>query len=325
MKHLVIGATGLVGAQLAERLALHGEEVYAFCRPGSEAEALRAIGVRPVFGDLLDEDSVRRAVAGMDNVFNCAAATDGTARQLQAVNVLAVNTMILACRGKQVNRIVHVSCASVHGAAAGTPVSEDAPLRPADAYARSKVEAERVVEAYVGQPDLRIATLRLALPVGPSDMRIVGPLIEAFRFRRSVSWAGVDGPAVSFADVRDVATAALLVARDDRAIGRTYLVKSFDATPAAFAAALGRAVGLASPGGESGLWRWGARLLGRLAAGSHGADRALDEMSRSPLVSDERVRRELGFAPEHDLESTVDHIARVYWEREIERFGRGRR
>lgn len=325
MKHLVFGATGLVGAELAERLALHGEEVYAFCRLGSEAEALRAIGVRPVIGDLLDEDSIRRAVASMDNIFNCAAATDGAASRLQAVNVLAVNTVILACRGKQVNRIVHISCASVHGATAGAPVTEDAPLRPADDYARSKVEAERVVEAYIGQPDLRITTLRLALPVGPSDPRIVSPLIEAFRLDRSATWAGVGGSAVSFADVRDVAAAALLAARDDRAIGRTYLVKSFDATASAFAAALGRAVGLASPGSESGVRGWGARLLGRLAAGAHGADRALDQMSRSPLVSDERIRRELGFAPEHDLESTVEHIARVYWEREIERFGRGRR
>ncbi len=322
MKHLIFGATGLVGAQLAERLVLQGEEVYAFCRPGSEADALSALGVRPVTGDLLDEDSIRRAVVGMDNVFNCASATGGAAARLQAVNVLAVNAIILACRGKQVNRIVHLSCASVHGPTTGEPVTEEAALRPADDYARSKVEAERVVEAYVGQPDLRLTTLRLAVPVGPLDTRVVAPLIEAFRLDRGTSWAGAGGPTVSFVDIRDVARAAILAAADDRAIGRTYLLKSFDATPGAFAAALGRAVGLASPAGGSALHGFGSRLLGRLTGGWRRAGRAVDDLARSPLVSDERIRRELGFAPEHDLESTVEHIARVYWEREIERFGR---
>lgn len=323
MKHLILGATGLVGAQLAERLALRGEEVYAFCRPGAEAETLRSLGVRPVTGDLLDEESIGRAVAGMDNVYNCAVVTEGAAARLQAVNVLAVNAIILACRGKQINRIVHFSCASVHGSDSAMPVDEDAPFRPPDDYARSKVEAERVVAAYVGQPDLRITTLRLATPVGPDDTRVVGPLIEALRIDRAAFSDDAGGPIVSFVDVRDAARAAILASADDRAIGRTYLVRSFDATPSAFAAALGRALGVASPAGRRASRGWTARLLGRLMGGSQRAFRALDDLTRCPRVSDDRIRRELGFAPEHDLESTAAHIARVYWDREIERFGRG--
>jgi dihydroflavonol-4-reductase len=324
MKHLIFGATGLVGAQLAESLALRGEEVYAFCRPGSEAEVLRGLGVRPVAGDLLDEESIRRAVGGMDNVYNCAAAAGGAASRLQAVNVLAVNAIILACRGKQVNRIVHLSCASVHGSERGMPLDEDAPFHPADDYARSKVEAERVVAAYLGQPDLRITTLRLAVPVGPDDTKIVGPLMEAFRLDRRAFSADAASPAVSFVDVRDAARAAILASTDDRAIGRTYLVRSFDATPSAFAAAVARAIGVASPAGRRVSKAWAARLLGRLMGGSERLSRVLDELARCPRVSDERIRRELGFLPEHDLESTAAHIARAYWEREIERFGRSR-
>lgn len=321
MKHLIFGATGLIGSQLAERLALQGEEVYAFCRPGTEAEALRALGVRPVLGDLLDEEAIRRAVVGMDNVYNCAAATEGAAARLQAVNVLAVNAIVLACRGKQVNRIVHVSCASVHGTAGLEPLDEDAPFRPADAYASTKVEAERVLWAYVGQPDLRITTLRLAVPVGPDDTRIVAPLVEAFRQDGRALAAQSGDPVVSFVDVRDAARAAILAAADDRAIGRTYHVRSFDAAPSAFAAALAREIGGTMPAGRS-FGTWSARLVGRLMGGAHRAGRVLDELARSPRISDERIRRELGFTPEHDLESTTAYIAKVYWEREIERFGR---
>lgn len=324
MKHLVFGATGLVGSQLAERLALQGEEVYAFCRPGTEAEALLALGVRPVAGDLLDEDAIRRAVAGMDNVYNCAAATEGPAARLQAVNVLAVNAIILACRGKQVNRIVHMSCASVHGGVSAEPIAEDAPLHPQDPYARSKAEAERVVSAYVGQPDLRITTLRLAVPVGPNDTRIVGPLIEALRVNRHAFAEHTGGPVVSFVDARDAASAAIVASTDDRAIGRTYHVRSFDATPSAFAAALARAIGGAAPGGHGQMRTWGSRLVGRLMRESHRGARVLDDLAKSPRVSGERIRSELGFTSEHDLESTTQYIARVYWEREIERFGRAR-
>lgn len=322
MKHLVFGAGGQVGSSLAERLALMGEEVFAFYRPGREVEDLRALGVRAVHGDLLDEESVRRAVAGMDNVYNCAAVAEGTAARMQAVNVLAVNSIILACRGKQVNRIVHLSCASVHGDATGEPIDETAPVRPESPHARSKAEAERVVHAYFGQPDLRITVLRLPVPVGPDDARTTLPLVAELRARPRASFAAAPGRAVSFVDAIDAARAALAAAADDRAIGRTYLVRSFDATPGEFAEALGRAIGIASPRGGVGR---GAGILSRLWVRAGRTRRIADvweELARSLLVSDGRIRSELGFSPEHTLESTAARIAGAYWDREIARLGR---
>ena len=74
MKVLVTGATGFIGGNLARELLARGHEVVALVRPGSNTLAIDDTGVKRVEGDILDVDSVRRAVSGCRAVFHCAAA-----------------------------------------------------------------------------------------------------------------------------------------------------------------------------------------------------------------------------------------------------------
>ena len=63
MKVFVAGATGAIGTQLVPQLAAAGHDVIAMIRSPAKADALRALGARPVAADALDPDAVARAVA----------------------------------------------------------------------------------------------------------------------------------------------------------------------------------------------------------------------------------------------------------------------
>ena len=70
---LVVGATGLVGSSVCERLARRGEKVRALIRGTSSNKkitALQSCGVELRVGDLKDPDSIAAACRGINAVIS---------------------------------------------------------------------------------------------------------------------------------------------------------------------------------------------------------------------------------------------------------------
>jgi nucleoside-diphosphate-sugar epimerase len=63
MKVFVAGATGAIGTELVPQLAAAGHDVIGMTRSPANADALRALGARPVVANALDPDAVARVVA----------------------------------------------------------------------------------------------------------------------------------------------------------------------------------------------------------------------------------------------------------------------
>lgn len=74
---LVVGATGMLGHQIVDRLLAGGRRVRALVRPTSHTDALRAAGVELAVGDLLQPDSLRGALRGVASVISTAAGYTG--------------------------------------------------------------------------------------------------------------------------------------------------------------------------------------------------------------------------------------------------------
>jgi nucleoside-diphosphate-sugar epimerase len=72
---LVTGATGMIGANVCQRLTGQGDQVRAIARKpeGPDAISLRELGVEVVPGDITDLDCVQRAAQGVDGVIHTAA------------------------------------------------------------------------------------------------------------------------------------------------------------------------------------------------------------------------------------------------------------
>jgi nucleoside-diphosphate-sugar epimerase len=308
---VVTGAGGFVGSRLARALLAGGHEVVAVVRRREAAPAGTVAAVVPG----LEEDALRAAMGQAGAVVHLAArvhvmrehAADRSA-EFRAVNVEGAAAAYRAASGAGVRRFVLASTVKVHGEGRDAPYTErDAP-EPADAYARSKREAEQ-----------RLAALRAA--GGPSELVVVrpplvyGPGVGA-NFRRLIRLAALSGRwplplgglhnRRSLVSVQNLADALAFAATREGLDGRTFLVADGeDLSTSALLERLARALGvrarlLPCP---RGLLRALATLAGRGAE----ADRLLGS-----LTVDASALRAAGWSPPQTVDAALAETAR-WW------------
>jgi dihydroflavonol-4-reductase len=175
---LITGATGLVGSAVARTLAGAGFPVRALVRPGSPRTQLDGVEVEFVEGDIRDAASVRRAMQGSHYVFHVAADYRLWARdrgEIFAANVGGTRTVMEEALRAGVERVVYTSSVATLGwPAEGVPGDETIALSEAEgigAYKRSKIAAERLVEAMVANDELPAVIVNPSTPIGPRDVR----------------------------------------------------------------------------------------------------------------------------------------------------------
>src|SRR5271170_6497248 len=175
---LITGATGLVGSAVATKLVAEGFLVRALVRPGSPRSLLNGLDLEFVAGDIRDPQSVRQAMAGIRYVFHVAADYRLWARdpnEIFAANVEGTRTVMQEARRAGVERVVYTSSvATLALRDDGSPADETIPLATEDgigAYKRSKIAAERLVEAMVANDSLPAVIVNPSTPIGPRDVR----------------------------------------------------------------------------------------------------------------------------------------------------------
>jgi uncharacterized protein YbjT (DUF2867 family) len=114
MKTLLVGATGLLGPEICQRLTAAGHQVRALIRPTADAgkrAALSGLGIELVEGDLKDAASLAHACAGVQVVISTASST--LSRQagdsIETVDQQGQLSLVDAARQAGVERFVFVS------------------------------------------------------------------------------------------------------------------------------------------------------------------------------------------------------------------------
>lgn len=172
MKILVTGGTGFTGKALVKRLLDMGHEVVALdYKEGHKTQELRDWGAQVILGSVTDKDVVRRSVQGVEIVHHVAAAF----REMNVpdsfyydVNVGGTSNVLEAAWEEGVRKVIYCSTCGVHGNVDHPPAGEDAPIKPADYYQRTKYEAEPIVRQFYDR-GLKTVTLRPAAIYGPGD------------------------------------------------------------------------------------------------------------------------------------------------------------
>lgn len=138
---LITGGTGFIGTALIKRLLEAGEEI-RLLKLYSEKTDLPVAEV--LDGDILDPDSLKEAVKGVDKIVHLAGVVSYTMpkEQLFKINVEGTKNMLAAC--SKVKRFVFASSVSVYGPRKGL-ITEDTPTMPMNDYGSSKLEAEEAV------------------------------------------------------------------------------------------------------------------------------------------------------------------------------------
>jgi nucleoside-diphosphate-sugar epimerase len=171
MRILVTGGTGFTGTALVQRLLQEGHNVVVLdYKEGLQCDALRKRGAEVIIGSVTDPAAVERSMRGVEFVFHLAAAF----RELNVpdsfydeVNVGGTRVVLHAARRAGVRKFLYCSTCGVHGNVEHPPADEDAPIRPADYYQRTKYEAEPLVKQEAG--DMEVVILRPAAIYGPGD------------------------------------------------------------------------------------------------------------------------------------------------------------
>lgn len=308
---LVTGATGMLGSYLVQRLVESGCAVRALVRRPPAAEWLRRLGVDVVAGELADARALACAAADCDAVFHAAAAIGPQSdwETFRLGNVQGTTNVINACAHAGA-RLVHVSSTAVYGDSRYemAPVSERTALPrlpEADAYGRSKQEAERLVLDAQGSGRIWAAIVRPPVMYGERDRQFI-PRIGAVMNRGIFPLCGGGATTLPVVHANAVAEGAILAARIDAANGGVYnLTTDFPLTVATLVglARIGLARRIRAPSLSLGTSRaffraleLGLRVVGRGDLATH-ANGTLEMLTHDNPFSAARARDELHWAP----------------------------
>ena len=106
---LVTGATGFVGGHVVHELRGRDLPVRCLVRDPRKATKLTGWGCELAEGDVTDEQSLRRAVAGVDTIVHLVAIRQGPREQFQRIMVDGTRDLLSAARDAGVGRFVHMS------------------------------------------------------------------------------------------------------------------------------------------------------------------------------------------------------------------------
>lgn len=220
----VIGASGLVGSALVERLlARHaGDVVVPFVRSSGNAMRLARRGLHLEMLDLLNRAQVDAALSGVTHVVNCS-------RGDEEVMLGGLANLLAACRRHRVEKLVHLSSVAVYGDPPPPQSEREGGLAAPEkgSYGWIKLQQDRMLAkaADEGLPATVLCPPNIA---GPHSYFLVS-LVEALRAGRFALLEDGSAPC-SLVDVSNLAYAIDLALDGGTQDGRRMFVTDAECT-----------------------------------------------------------------------------------------------
>jgi nucleoside-diphosphate-sugar epimerase len=173
--YLVTGGAGFIGSSLARALVNRGETVRVIDNLSSGKRANVAdIEDRIEFieGDILDDKTMDRALAGVEVVFHEAAIPSvprSMANPVASHQANASGTLLVleAARRQGVKRVVYAGSSSAYGETPTLPKVETMPTAPLSPYAVQKLAGEQYCQVYARAFGVETVVLRYFNVFGP--------------------------------------------------------------------------------------------------------------------------------------------------------------
>jgi UDP-glucose 4-epimerase len=313
LRILVTGGAGYIGGTVAQLLLDRGHQVVAYDNLCHGHRSLIPAGAQFVEGEIADRPAIEQLLhTGIDGVMHFAALIEaGESMKKPEIyfrnNSASTLALLEAMLSAGVNRFVFSSTAAVYGEPESTPIPENAPLRPTNAYGESKLLVEHMLAWLNRVHGFRYASLRYFNVAGAIDSRgeahepesHIIPLIldVALGRRQSIKVFGNDYPTPDgtcvrdYIHVQDLAQAHLLAFEGLK--DRDKLIYN-----------LGNGIGFS------------VREVIESARRVTGRPIAVEECPRRPgdpavlIASSEKISRELGWKPEY---TKLDDIIETAW------------
>lgn len=323
MKILITGSTGFVGSHLCRALLSRGHQVRAFHRSTSLLRLLDDLDVEHAVGDLLQPDTIRNALEGIEVVFHAAAWMGGhdqgrtrSTRQY-FVTVEGTRALLQAARDAGVKRVIHTSSVAALGVPTlhGKRTKQTALINEnhtwnyrADwyPYGYAKYLAELEVQKAVAQ-GLDVVIVNPSLIFGPGDIyRQSSSIVNQFA-RRRISVALEGG--VNIIHIADVISGQIAALNQGRC-GERYILGGENISILEMMSCLSKITGVPAP-------QW--VLPSGLVRAAAGPAQLLQAFLHLPISADllrmagcnfyyetQKANKELGWEPEYSAHQAIE-------------------
>jgi dihydroflavonol-4-reductase len=314
---LITGGSGFVGSAIANAFRREGYRVRILIRPSSPGTNVDARD-DVVVGDILNRSLVAAALDGVRYLVHAAADYRLWAPSyddLIRTNVEGTRIVMEEALRSGVERAVYTSSVATFKLRANGLADESLPMpicEAAGAYKRSKIMAERLVDAMVKTAGLPAVIVNPSTPIGPRDVRPTPTgriIVEAASGRMP---AFVD-TGLNLVHVDDVATGYLAALQSGR-IGERYILGGENVTLRQMLADIAAIMGhrppqLRLPHAAVYPVAVGAELFARATGRPPFVTLDGLRMSRCQMFFDDsKARRELGYTSRPYREGLVDAI-----------------
>lgn len=324
---LVTGGTGFLGQHLVRALRERGYKVRVLVRPRQSSghdlaiQTLKALGAELAPGDVLELPALQAALSDISHVFHLAGrlyAPSVPTSAYERIHVDGTRNLLTAClTSRSLQAIVHCSTTGVLGPTGPSPASEDAPQHPSNDYERTKGEGEGLALSIAREHGLPLSVARPALVYGPGDLHLLGwfRAINNGYYRVVGSGDNLIHPIY----IDDLIDGMLRCAETRIARGRAYnLVGDRPVPMRELAAEIASALGRRLPRRHLPLaFTYGAAALLETLPGVPAVRLPLTRsrvafMTENRAYCGARARDELGFVPQIDLKTGLQHTVAWY-------------
>jgi dihydroflavonol-4-reductase len=323
---LVIGANGFLGSHVTRLLVGDGHSVRTMMREGADTRGIDDLATQRFTGDIWDNDTLREAMTGCDDVYYCVVDTRAWLSDpapLYRTNVEGTrNVLDIACAVHAANplrRFVFTSSYATVSRRRGRVATEADEITDRDSlsdYVRTRVLAERMVLDRARAGTLPAVAMCVSTTYGPGDWGRTphGAIIAGAAFGKLPFV--LDRIELEAVGVQDAARALILAAEHGR-VGERYLISEKMISNAEVVRIAAEAVGAPPPSRRIPLpLTYAMAALGTVKGRLNGTDERLNLnavrlMRAEAPVDHNKAERELGWHP-RPVEDSIREAAR-WW------------
>jgi len=212
---LVTGAGGFIGGWIAETLFLsRSANVRAGIRSWSSAARIARFPIEITLCDVMDKESIGRAMTGASCVIHCVSGS-------REAIIQGTGNILEVAKSQKLGRFVHLSTTEVYGNGRGK-IDETFPCQfTGNLYGDAKLEAEKLCWNYSTQ-GLPVTVIRPSIVYGPFSRDWTVGFAQRLQSRNWGTFKGYGEGLCNLVYVADLVSGILLAVHHERAVGEAF-------------------------------------------------------------------------------------------------------